>query len=103
MRQLCLLLLLLSGGCTSSERDPAGVAKSQTLSVEEVSAMQTTRVFFGHQSVGRDILAEIAEFAPDLRVVTAADPDKIEGPALIEASIESAALSMPCLKRAAVL
>jgi hypothetical protein len=87
MRQVCLLLLLLSGGCTSGEKDPAGIEGNQSLSVEERSAMQTTRIFFGHQSVGRDILAGITEFEPELRVVTAADPGRIEGPALIEASI----------------
>ena len=87
MRRLCLLLLLLPGGCTSGEKDPAGIEGNQSLSVEERSTMQTTRIFFGHQSVGRDILAGIAEFEPELRVVSTADPGRIEGPALIEASI----------------
>ena len=87
MRPLCLLLLLLTGGCTSGEMDSPGVAKNQALSAGELSVMQSTRIFFGHQSVGRNILAGIAELEPDLRVVAATNPGEIEGPALIEASI----------------
>ena len=87
MRNLCLLILLLSGGCTPGEPDSPEVAENRLLSDEERRAMQSARIFFGHQSVGRNLLAGIAEFEPELRVVAATDPGEIEGPALIEMSI----------------
>jgi hypothetical protein len=87
MRHLCLLILLVSGGCASGKTNPPGLGENQILSVEERSAVQSVRIFFGHQSVGRNILTGIAEFAPELSVVTTTDPGTIEGPALIEASI----------------
>jgi hypothetical protein len=89
MRQLCFLLILLAGGCSSGEAPSPELTVDESLSVAERSTVQSARIFFGHQSVGRDLLAGIAEVAPELRVVATDEPGNIEGPAFIEASIGS--------------
>ena len=87
MRRFCLLVLLLSTGCTGGEPELPAATRAVALSTADLSMLQSSRIFFGHQSVGRDVLAGVAETAPGLRVVTTTDPAGIEGPALFEAAI----------------
>ncbi len=65
---------------------------SVELSDEQASHLATQTVFFGHQSVGdnivqgvRDLMAEDPRL--DLNLINSADPDGIKGPAFLEAHI----------------
>lgn len=54
--------------------------------------LATRRVFFGHKSVGRNVMAgvrRVVEARPDLgvRLVTTDDPSSVDGPALMDAEI----------------
>jgi hypothetical protein len=74
-------LLVFIFGCGTDQPEPP----SPPIEPMDPGSVADMRIFFGHQSVGRDILAGIAMVAPSLRIVSLdATPD---GPALIEASI----------------
>lgn len=62
------------------------------VTAEEWQTLAKRRIFFGHQSVGRNIMAgvhRLVEARPEigLRVVTTEDPWQVDGSALIDADI----------------
>ena len=70
----------------------AGRAKLTEVSPAGWEALAARRVFFGHQSVGRDIMEGVREIVAErpeiaLRVVHADDPALVEGAAFIEGRI----------------
>lgn len=91
--QVSVLLLALAGCNRPSERRKGGQLRSiNEISGAQWQALATRKIFFGHQSVGRNILEGIRELeAQDsrirLKIVSSADPEQVEGPALVEHSI----------------
>lgn len=62
------------------------------VTAEEWQALAARRIFFGHQSVGRDLmqgLEKVLQDHPEIGVslISSDDPDQVEGPAFIEARI----------------
>lgn len=84
MRNFCLLVCAMILACGE-----AGIPADRAVepSPSEVATLGSTRIFFGHQSVGRNVLSGIAEVAPSLRVIRADDPAALEEGGLVEASI----------------
>lgn len=69
-----------------------GVVNGLTLSDQQVSSLETKKVFFGHQSVGENIIEGIREVMADdprlkLKIVNSADPESVPGPAFVESLI----------------
>lgn len=89
---LVLLLLLALSACARKAADSASVVNSVKLGDQQVASLQTKRVFFGHQSVGADIIQGIRDLMAEdprlkLNIVTSADPESVSGPALVESPI----------------
>lgn len=87
MRASSLLLLLALMACGSQAQAPDLPDVSESLSVSEHETLQTATIFFGHQSIGRNLLAGMAEVLPELRVVRGVDGASVEGPVLIESAL----------------
>jgi hypothetical protein len=51
------------------------------------SAVENSRVYFGHQSVGGNILSGLPAVAPQLKVVELSAPDRLNGPAIYHSKI----------------
>ena len=91
---LAASLVLLACGSEPSV-NPATLAMADqpaAPSAAQLARLATRKVFFGHQSVGNNILdgvrALIADGeAPALNIVRAADPSTVPGPAIVEAEI----------------
>jgi hypothetical protein len=83
MRIRWLATLTLLAGCGSGDTN----APPRPVAVEMTDTLETARVYFGHQSVGRDILAGIAEVAPTLQVVQLDQLPTVAGGTLAESSI----------------
>jgi len=71
---------------------PATMASTFALSDRQIRALAAKRVFFGHMSVGGNILEGVKDLmAADsrlkLNLVTSADPSSVQGPALIESEV----------------
>lgn len=56
-------------------------------SPEDLRVVAGERIFFGHQSVGRNVLAGMAQFSGEIRIVSGVPPDRVDGPALMEAAV----------------
>ena len=96
-----LLGLAASAGCEGDgparEDEPAYAMTTDAPTIAEIDAAEwealaSRRIFFGHQSVGRDIMLGVQRVLKEhpeigLRVVTSDDPSQVEGPAFIEARI----------------
>jgi hypothetical protein len=68
------------------------LATTLDLTSEQRARLASRKIFFGHQSVGADILSGIKELATvdsalSLRVLRSAEPASISGPALVESPI----------------
>lgn len=86
MRPCCLLLVILSGcGAEQESSDPR--IPIETLSASEHEILETATIYFGHQSVGRNLLDGMAEVSPGLKIVSGVDGAVAGGPMLIESSI----------------
>jgi hypothetical protein len=63
-----------------------------TLNEQQIASLQTKKIFFGHQSVGADVVQGIRDLMNEdnrlkLKLVTSADPQSTSGPAFIESPI----------------
>lgn len=72
--------------------DRVTLASIEDVTAEEWEALASRRIFFGHQSVGRDMIAGVRELLaehPEIRVrlVESDEPAAVEGAALIEGRI----------------
>jgi hypothetical protein len=92
LRSWCAVALAATAaaGCGSGAAPTAGgsLPALTTVSDSQWAALARTKIYFGHQSVGRNILAgvqEILEQNPQisLRIVESADPTGVVGPALV--------------------
>ena len=89
IRYLVVLSLAVSLGCTGNN---VNQAKSNHFTSEEVQRLATLKVFFGHKSVGENILDGVRDLQAEnprlnFRLVKSAHPASVRGPALIEAEI----------------
>lgn len=87
-----LLLLAIVLGCERRTLETTALPNSTRLSDQQIASLATKRVFFGHQSVGNNIIQGIRDLAsadPRLRlnIVKSSDPQSVTGPALVEFEI----------------
>ena len=88
---LCSVL----AACVDASSDaapPERMVKVASLSSEQREALAARRIFFGHQSVGGNLVAGLRDLmAQDstlrLRIVHSAEPWTVDGPALMESEI----------------
>lgn len=87
-----LFLVLIVSGCGRSVVGSTAVAKGANLTNEQVQSLNSKKIFFGHQSVGeniiqglRDLIAEDPRLTLDF--VHSADPQTVQAPALVEFQI----------------
>jgi acetyltransferase-like isoleucine patch superfamily enzyme len=87
------LLLISALACGDSRvKTVAQMASTSTTEITGLERLRKTKVFFGHQSVGANILEGIRELSDDdprlsLEVTRADSPGSVSTPALVEASI----------------
>ena len=90
-----LAAVVLLAGCSSAGGDETHQptpAVLQTISDSALAQLAQRRIFFGHQSVGFNIVQGIEEvMAADprvkLRLVKSATPETVDGPALVHAAV----------------
>jgi len=87
-----VMILCLTSACGTKVMDHATVSASWRLSDQQIDTLVHQKIFFGHQSVGANILQGIQELMVDdsrlkLRVIASADPGSVPGPAFVETSI----------------
>jgi hypothetical protein len=85
---LCLVLLL---SCSSKVQE-SKTAMSPALTDQQIASLKSKKIFFGHKSVGNNILGGVRELAASdprlkLNIVKSLDPQSIAGPALVEHEI----------------
>jgi len=85
-------MFAMMAGCDNASKQTNAMMSSEKLSDQEVSSLLSKRIFFGHKSVGDNILDGIREeMASDprlsLNLVKSENPETVTGPALIEAHI----------------
>jgi hypothetical protein len=88
---LLVTCVLLSCGRNTLQRD---IPKPLSLTESQLQALATRKIFFGHKSVGMNILQGVSDLAAQdprirLRIVTSADPADLPEPALVESEIGS--------------
>lgn len=71
---------------------PTAVDQETRLTDQQVRALLNEKVFFGHQSVGNDIIEGIRDLMVDdtrlkLNIIGSRNPETVSGPALVEAHI----------------
>ena len=72
--------------------ETTAVPTSAKLTDQQIVSLATKRIFFGHQSVGNNIIQGIRDLASvdsrlKLNIVNSADPQSISGPAFVEFEI----------------
>ena len=88
----CFAVAVLCAGCGSHLTAPPTGAASVALTGGQVAALNSERIFFGHQSVGYNILQGICDIERGdsrltLPIRTSTEPQQIAGPALVETPI----------------
>jgi hypothetical protein len=89
---LALALFCVSLGCERKQVQTIEVSEAGTLDGRQIASLQTKKVFFGHQSVGADVVQGIRDLMTDdrrltLKLVTSAEPQATLGPAFVESPI----------------
>ena len=96
MRQLyfwlAATLLSISCGCGRKPMQTIEVSQTDILTNQQISSLETKRIFFGHQSVGNDIVHGIRDIMDEdrrlkLNLVASADPQSMSLPAFVESPI----------------
>jgi hypothetical protein len=87
-----LLLLLNSAGCQIRDMEKATTVKNASLTEQQILQLASLTVFFGHQSVGANILQGIQDLMAGnprlkLNIERSDHPDLVSGPALVECSV----------------
>jgi lysophospholipase L1-like esterase len=91
----CICILIVAAivpSCVKHSAMTTTLDSGPVLNDQQVRRLATLRVFFGHKSVGANILQGVRDLmAADpnltLRIVNSADPASVTGPALIEAEV----------------
>lgn len=86
------LLLTALSGCGSRSLSDAPVTNLNVLTEEQLVGLTTKKIFFGHRSVGNNIVQGIKELANadprlKLNIVKSSDPQAVSGPAFVEFEI----------------
>jgi lysophospholipase L1-like esterase len=87
-----MLFALCLSSCGRNSVESTSVANLVVLSDQQVASIENKKIFFGHQSVGNNIIQGLRDLmARDprlkLKIVNSADPELVPGPALVESSI----------------
>jgi hypothetical protein len=87
-----LVLLLTLSACQRQTAELETLGKDVVLSDQQVRSLATKKIFFGHQSVGDNIVQGIRDLmAADprlqIKIVTSADPQSVSGFAFVETHI----------------
>ena len=72
--------------------ESVSVVSAVPLSDQQIARLEERKIFFGHQSVGDNILQGIRDLIADdprlkLKIVNSSDPESVPGPALVESHI----------------
>ena len=89
---IVLFLVVATSGCGKRASRTADARSRPFLSEQEIARLASEKVFFGHQSVGSNIIDGIRDVLKTdprlkLKIVTSSDPQAVAGPALIEFKI----------------
>jgi hypothetical protein len=84
-------LLVLAVSCTR-DIPQTRITKNSMLTEQQIASLNSKKIFFGHKSVGNNILDGIRDLAASdprlkLNIVRSAEPQSISGPALAEFEI----------------
>ena len=87
-----LLLLICASACGRKTLEPSALASPPVFNDQQIANLSTKKVFFGHQSVGNNVVQGIRDLMsadPRLRmnIVKSADPQLIPAPAFVEFEI----------------
>jgi hypothetical protein len=87
-----IALLFISFGCGRKPVQTIEVNEVGALNEQQISRLQAKKIFFGHQSVGADVVQGIRDLMNEdhrvrLNLVTSAEPQSTPGPAFIESLI----------------
>lgn len=87
-----LLLLAALSACGKKTMETSASPNLDTLSDGEVANLTAKKIFFGHQSVGNNIIQGIRDLASvdprlNLNLVKSSDPQSVAGPAFVEFEI----------------
>lgn len=88
---LALFFVLLSG-CERNVVQSTSIIHGANLTDDEVSSLKSKKAFFGHQSVGDNIVQGIRDLMTEdprlkLNLVNSSDPEQLAGPAFVECHI----------------
>jgi len=88
----CGLSLALLAGCGSHAVATPAPRKTMTLTRQQISTLDSKKIFFGHQSVGYNMLEGIREITTQdgriaLSIRTSTSPELVPGPGLVESPI----------------
>ena len=87
-----LLIVYLTSACGTNAMSHSTASARWRLSDQQIEVLVRQKIFFGHQSVGANIVQGIQELMADdtrlkLRIIASAEPASISGPAFVETSI----------------
>jgi hypothetical protein len=91
--RVTMLVILLTLSACQRQTTESGIArKGAVLSDQQIRSLSTKKIFFGHQSVGDNIVQGIRDLMaadPHLKIniVTSADPQSVPGFAFVEAHV----------------
>jgi hypothetical protein len=84
-------LLFVNSGCGRAEVPAIRTSSPPAAMAEELTSVANKRIFFGHQSVGTNIIdgirGIIASTGPKLTIITSTDPGSFSGAGFFEAPI----------------
>jgi len=85
-------LVIAAAGCEKRNLETGALIDPPVLSDEQVARIASQKVFFGHQSVGNNIVQGIRELASSdprlkINIVKSADPQSVTMPAFVEFEI----------------
>jgi len=86
---LIAIPLVLISACERKMSKPDLAPKPQMLTDQQIASLTSKKIFFGHHSVGNNILQGVRDLAATdqrlkLNIVKSPDPQSIPGPALVE-------------------
>jgi lysophospholipase L1-like esterase len=89
---MSLLLLISASACRRKTLEAAALGSPLALSDQQVASLATKKIFFGHESVGNNIVQGIrglisADPRLKINIVKSADPQSIPAPAFVEFEI----------------
>ena len=89
---LVIVLLCVLTGCGRKSAQVMEIHEAAPLSDQQISRLNAMKIFFGHQSVGANVIQGIRDIMDQdhrlkLNLVTSAEPQSVSGPAFVESLI----------------